>query len=210
MGHASHESDRILKFYRRPTPISKIESAANALAEFAPYHINPSYDIIVDNPVETRQDVVDTLELVYRLARPFTLNIFSLRVIPNTTLESQMHEAGIDIEQINENYTALRPTWANVLLYVLMLWRPPRRLFDRWLKKVRAYNEPQPSTNVLIHLVRIPWLIQQGLRHLRFGEFSVITGYPGYVLWRIGALAALKKIFGRKLELPPERVPISA
>ena len=203
-------SDRILKFYRRPTPISKIESAANALAEFAPYHINPSYDIIVDNPVETRQDVVDTLELVYRLARPFTLNIFSLRVIPNTTLESQMHEAGIDIEQINENYTALRPTWANVLLYVLMLWRPPRRLFDRWLKKVRAYNEPQPSTNVLIHLVRIPWLIQQGLRHLRFGEFSVITGYPGYVLWRIGALAALKKIFGRKLELPPERVPISA
>ena len=203
-------SDRILKFYRRPTPISKIESAAAALSEFAPYHINPSYDIIVDNPVETRQDVVDTLELVYRLARPFTLNIFSLRVIPNTTLEKQMEESGIDIEQINENYIALRPSWANVLLYVLMLWRPPRKWFDRMLKRVRAYSEPQPSYNFLIHLVRIPWLIQQGLRHLRFGEFSVITGYPGYVLWRIGALAALKKLFGRKLELPPERVPINA
>jgi len=54
----------------------RIEQAAAVLAEFAPYQINPSYDIIVDNPIETRQDVVDTLELVYRMARPFTLNIF--------------------------------------------------------------------------------------------------------------------------------------
>ncbi|HEX3582705.1 MAG TPA: radical SAM protein, partial [Thermoanaerobaculia bacterium] len=60
-------SDRILKFYRRPTPIPKIEHAAQVISEFARYQINPSYDIIVDNPIETRQDVVDTLELVYRL-----------------------------------------------------------------------------------------------------------------------------------------------
>ena len=87
-------SDRILKFYSRPTPIPKIEHAAPVISEFARYHINPSYDIIVDNPIETRQDVIDTLELVYRLARPFTLNIFSLRVIPNTVLEKQMTRRG--------------------------------------------------------------------------------------------------------------------
>jgi anaerobic magnesium-protoporphyrin IX monomethyl ester cyclase len=195
-------SERILKFYRRPTPIPRVEEAATALAEFARYHINPSYDIIVDNPVETRQDVVDTLELVYRLARPFTLNIFSLRVIPNTVLEKQMLEEGLDIEQINDNYTALRPTWANVLLYILMVWQPPREIFDRLLKRVRAYSEPQRSYNVLIKLVRIPWLIQQGLRHLRFGEFSVITGYSGYILWRVGALSLWSRLFGRRLELP--------
>ena len=105
--------------------------------------------MIVDNPVETREDVVATSELVWRMARPFTLNIFSLRVIPNTTLEKQMLEHGFDVEQINENYTSLRATWANVLLYVLMVWKPPRKLFDRWLLKVRAYNEPQPSHPVL-------------------------------------------------------------
>ena len=43
----------------------------------------------------------------------------------------------------------------------------------------------------------IPWLIQQGLRHLKFGEFSVITGYPGYILWRTGILSLLKKVFGK-------------
>jgi len=196
-------SDRILKFYKRPTPVPRIEQAAAALAEFAPYQINPSYDIIVDNPVETRQDVVDTLELVYRMARPFTLNIFSLRVIPNTTLEKQMIEHGFDVEQINENYTSLRPTWANVLLILLLYWKPSRKTFDRWLTKVRAYNEPQASYPLLIHLVRIPWLIQQGLRHLRFGEFSVITGYPGYVLWKTGVLGLMKRLFGKRMKWTP-------
>ena len=198
-------SDRILKFYKRPTPVHRIEQACEVLAEFAPYQINPSYDMIVDNPVETREDVVATLELVHRMARPFTLNIFSLRVIPNTTLEKQMIEGGFDVEQINENYTALRPTWANVLLYVLMVWKPPRKLFERWLRNVRAYNDPQPSYPVLIQLVRIPWLIQQGLRHLKFGEFSVITGYPGYVLWRTGILTLLKKIFAKKMKVDEEK-----
>src|SRR5437764_1211081 len=110
-----------------------------------------------------------------------------------------------DVEQINENYTALRPTWANVLLYVLMVWTPPRKLFDRWLIKVSAYNEPQKSYPILILFARVPWLIQQGLRHLKHGEFSVITGYPGYILWRTGALKLLKKLFSRKLVLSEEK-----
>jgi radical SAM superfamily enzyme YgiQ (UPF0313 family) len=187
-------SDRILKFYRRPTPVARVEQAASMISEWKAYHINPAYDIIVDNPIETRQDVLDTLELAYRLARPFTLNIFSLRVIPNTVLEKQMEEEGIDLEQINASYHALRPTWANVLLYLLMLWRPPRWLFDRLLTRVRAYAEPQRSYPFLLHAIRIPWLVQQGLRHLRFGEFSLITGRSGYWLWKLGIVSLLRKL----------------
>ena len=108
----------------------------------------------------------------------------------------------MDIEEINQNYTSLRPTWANVLLYILMLRRPPRKWFDRMLKKVRAYSEPQPEYNLLITLVRIPWLIQQGLRHMRFLEFSVITGAPGYILWRLGIVKLWSKLFARKLTMP--------
>jgi anaerobic magnesium-protoporphyrin IX monomethyl ester cyclase len=195
-------SERILKFYRRPTPIAKVEEAAAAIAEFSRYHINPAYDIIVDNPVETRQDVVDTLELLHRLARPYTCNVFSLRVIPNTVLEKQMQESGIDIEQINENYMALRPTFANVLLYLVLLWKMPRWIFDPLLKRVRAYSEPQASHPLLLHLVRIPWLFKQGLRHLRFAEFSVITGYPGFIFWRTGLLWLWRKLLARKLDTP--------
>jgi radical SAM superfamily enzyme YgiQ (UPF0313 family) len=186
-------SPRILDFYRRPTPVALIEKAVGTLAQFAPRHINPTYDIIVDNPIERRQDVIDTLELVYRMARPFSLSIFSLRVIPNTPLEKQMIENGIDLEQIDKNYRALRPTFANLLLCILMVWRPPRRLFDRLLRKVRACNEPQKSYKILMRLVRVPWLIQQGLRHLKHGEFTAITGSPGFLLWKLGILSNIRK-----------------
>ena len=190
-------SERILKFYKRPTTIAQVEKAVSTLAEFRQYHINPAYDMIVDNPIETRQDVIDTLELIYRLPRPFSLNMFSLRIIPNTPLEKQMIERGFDVEQISENYLTLRPTFANVLLQMLMVWRPPRRLFDRWLAKVRAYGERQRSYKILIHMTRIPWFIQQAWRHLRHGEFTTITGYSGYLLWKSGALRLLRMIYVR-------------
>lgn len=194
-------SESILKFYRRPTPIKRVEQAAATLAEFSHHQINPSYDIIVDNPIETRQDVIDTLELVYRLARPFTLNIFSLRVIPNTVLEKQMIEHGIDLDLINENYTAMRPTFANVLLCLLMTIRPPRWLLAKLLKNVRAYSEPQRSYPILLFMVRLPWLVGQALRHLRFMEFSVITGKFGYYLWRTGVLGFWRRKFIPKYDL---------
>lgn len=199
-------SERILKFYKRPTAVAQIERAASTLTEFARSQINPAYDMIVDNPIESRQDVIDTLELIYRLARPFTLNIFSLRIIPNTPLEKQMLEHGFDVEQISENYRAIRPTFANVLLQLLMVWRPPRRLFDHWLTKVRAYGEEQKSYRILIHLVRLPWCVQQSWRHLRHGEFTAITGFSGYILWKIGALGLMKRLFRRELKLPTEKL----
>lgn len=198
-------SERMLKFYKRPTPIPKVEDAARIISEFKKYQINPAYDLIVDNPFETREDVTETLELVYRLARPFSLNIFSLRVIPNTVLAKQMDENGIDLEQINANYMSLRPTLANALLCLMTWVRPPRWLFDRLLKKVRAYNEEQTSHRVFLFFARVPGLFIQGLRHLRFGEFSVITGWSGYLLWKSGILPLWWKLFRPRMELPPDR-----
>lgn len=37
-----------------------------------------------------------------------------------TVLEQQMIEHGIDLDAINANYTALRPSFANFLLYLLL------------------------------------------------------------------------------------------
>jgi radical SAM superfamily enzyme YgiQ (UPF0313 family) len=195
-------SERILDFYKRPVPIPKVEQAARIISEFKKYQLAPSFDFIVDNPVETRQDVIDTLELVYRLSRPFTLNVLSLRIIPNTVLEKQMKEHGFDIDLIDANYLRLRPTWSNMMMFLMLWWKPPRKVFDWMLKRVRAYNEPQADYKLLLTLARIPWLFLQGFRHLRWGEFSVITGKTGYYLWKLGILQLWWKVFRPKYEMP--------
>src|SRR5262249_39136011 len=80
----------ILQFYERPTPPKRILEAGRTIAKFRGYMIPPNYDIIVDNPIETEEDVKTNLRFLYELARPYTLNVFSLRVIPNTVLARQM------------------------------------------------------------------------------------------------------------------------
>ena len=183
-------SQRILEFYKRPTPVERVESAVEVCASFSPkYNIPPAYDFILDNPIETRQDVVDTLELVYRMDRPYTLNLYSLKVIPNTDLEQSMKELGIDLDTISSNFVTLPAVWANVLMYILAVWRPPRWLFDRWLLHVEASSAEQPRYPVYLFLARALFLVKRGIDHLRFMDFSVLPGITGYIAWRIGLIS---------------------
>ena len=189
-------SQRILDFYKRPTPPEKILNAGKVIASFAPkYHIPPAYDIIMDNPVETRQDVIDTLELLYAMDRPFTLLLFSLKVIPNTGLEQAMKEEGIDLDEIDASYLLMPPRAANLLLYLLTLWRPPRWIWNRLLKHVRASGEEQRLYPRLGTVMRVLYLIKRALSHMRVMDFSLTPGRTGYVLWRLGIVGAWQKHF---------------
>ena len=77
--------------------------AGKVIASFAPkYHIPAAYDIIMDNPIETRDDVKSTLQLLYMMDRPYTLFIYSLKVIPNTGLATAMEERGVDLDEIDD------------------------------------------------------------------------------------------------------------
>jgi anaerobic magnesium-protoporphyrin IX monomethyl ester cyclase len=196
-------SKRILDFYQRPTPPEDVLAASKVCAEFAPkYQIPPAYDIIVDNPIETRQDVIDTLEMIYAFGRPLTLNIYSLKAIPNTNLEKTLREAGVDIEEISSSYINIPPRWANLVLYLLVVWRPPRWLFDRLLKRVRASGEAQPMYPVRGTLLRGVYLSKRAIDHLRHLDFSTIPGYTGYLAWKIGLVEFWWKRVIPKMERP--------
>jgi radical SAM superfamily enzyme YgiQ (UPF0313 family) len=199
-------SQAILDFYKRPTPPDKILAAGKVNASFAPkYHIPPAYDIIMDNPVETRQDVVDTLELLYAMERPFTLLIYSLKVIPNTGLEEAMKERGIDLDEIDDSYLVVPPRWANLMLYVIALWRPPRRLWEWGLRRVRASSEPQKLYPRLGLVLRTAYLTKRVLSHIRVMDFSITPGRIGWIFWRLGIVRFYQRHFTAKPPRPQRR-----
>ena len=202
-------SKAILDFYKRPTSPDKILGAGSVASSFAPkYHIPPVYDIIMDNPIETRADVVATLELLYELARPYTLLIYSLKVIPNTGLADAMKARGIDLDEIDDSYLIVPPRAANLLLYLLVLWRPPRWLWDRLLRRVRASSDPQQLYPRLGTVLRTLYLTKRVLGHVRVMDFSITPGKTSYLFWRVGLVDFWQRWFLRRPPRPERTVTL--
>ena len=196
-------SEHILDFYKRPSPPAKIRAAGEVIGKFAPaYHLPPAYDLIVDNPVETDQDVVDTLQLIYDMPRPYTLFIYSLKVIPNTELERLIKERGVEVDKIDSSFFVIPPRVGNLLLYVLCLWKPPEWLWKRLLKRVRASTEPQPLYPRIGIVLRTLYLARRAAAHFRRMDFSIFPGWTGYVFWRIGFVGLWHRRFNPKIARP--------
>ncbi len=186
-------SKRILDFYQRPTSLEKIREAGDILSRYSKYLIPPAYHVILDNPIERREDTLATLDLFYEMARPYTLNIFSLRIIPNTVLAEDMEKLGIKTRGIHATYEIHHATIANLLLYVLVIWKIPRAWYRFLRKYVRPSHEPQWNSYPLLYVVRALYLLKRGLEHARFLDFTAGSGMVGYVLARTG----LVRFWGR-------------
>jgi radical SAM superfamily enzyme YgiQ (UPF0313 family) len=202
-------SDKMLKFFKRPNKPGLIRSVTGVISDYRRYMILPAYDIIVDIPVETREDVVDTIRLVYDMPRPFTLSVFGLRLIPGTDLEktinAQIAAGELDIEGIDKNYRSVAPTMANALIYLTASVRPPRWLFEYLLKYAKPAHEKQTEVPLFMGFCRGMMYIKRGLSHVRFMDFSVLPGRLGYWLWKIGLVRFWQKHFVRKFHISRDR-----
>lgn len=180
-------SKRVLDFYKRPAPPERVLAATEVFADYSKYMIPPSYDFILDNPIETREDLVDTLELIYKMRRPFTLNLFSLRMQPNTTMARQFEELKIRPEDLaSESYKSLRPTFFNCLIVLLTLIKPPRRVFDLLLRGVRGVSDEQRLYPAIFFVLHSLYVFKRGFSHLRFMDFTRLPGRFAWVFWKLG------------------------
>jgi radical SAM superfamily enzyme YgiQ (UPF0313 family) len=201
-------SSRILDFYKRPTPPPKVLEAATVINRYTPYMVPPAYDIIVDNPIETKQDLEDTLRLVNALPRLFTLNLFSLRIQPNTTMEAQFKELGVRPRDISATYHAVAPTFANAIFYTLAIFRPPAFLFERWLRKAQPVTAEQRTYPILNRLLRMLYLLRRALSFLRHMDFMYLPGKSGFVLHKLGVIKLWKRYLVKKYRPLPEAAPL--
>lgn len=185
-------SDRMLKFYKRPNRANLVTDATNILGKYAKVMMPPQYDMIFDNPIETAEDVQATIRLIQNLPRPFNLNIFSLRYIPNTELGRQLAQVDAEIETIESNYSSVKPTFANALMYLVATVKLPEWLFEPLVVKARPYRESQKSYwRPVILALRLLFFVKWATHHIRWWDFSIVFGRFGRFLKNLGFFESL-------------------
>ena len=80
-------SERMRKIYKRPETLTKIKEMNLIGNKFKIVH---QFDIIVDNPLENKEDLTDTLKYLLTLKKPFLSKTFDLEHLPKTDLTEKL------------------------------------------------------------------------------------------------------------------------
>ena len=112
---------------------------------------------------------------------------------------------GLKVPPIDKNYyTDYRRTLGNILVFALTFWKIPRWLFKILRKKVYPAQERQSSYPILFWLTRMTYLTKRAFNHLRFMDFSLLPGKPGYILWKLGVINFWQRFIVKQYHLPKQ------
>ena len=78
--------------FKRLYPNEKILKQAEI---FHRHGVSCRYDIILDNPFETFNESLETIQLLLQTPEPFSLDLFSLKYFPNTEITTMALKAGL-------------------------------------------------------------------------------------------------------------------
>ncbi len=161
MGIQAGDEEIRHKYFKRYDTNDEIVKSAHILNK---YKIHCSYDVIMDNPLETDENRRETFNLLLKLPRPFELHTHALTHFPETEftnllLEKKMISENEVEDQKQQSYERWAPTldlgrnkenlfWDN-LYYLVTKEHVPQR-FVVWLSHINFLkNHPKPLTLLL-------------------------------------------------------------
>lgn len=116
-------SERTLAFYERKVPVEKMIEAVTMIDEFREKIVNIQYDILLDNPWETDDALIETLKVLVKFKAPYDLALFSLTFYPGTELYKRAKWEGLikdDRRDVYRKYfLETRRTYLNGLFHLL-------------------------------------------------------------------------------------------
>jgi len=116
-------SERTKKLYKRSHSNEQVEQAVRIINEFKEHIRLPQYDIIVDNPWETENDLIETLMFMSRLPTPYRIAHFALTFYPGTELYEKAKDDGIITDDLKDVYRKYyhdsKRTYLNGLFFLL-------------------------------------------------------------------------------------------
>jgi radical SAM superfamily enzyme YgiQ (UPF0313 family) len=111
-------SDRVNKeIYKRNVTSREFLAASNLVKDAGLFGY---YDIILDNPYETEEDILKTLEVILQIRKPFQFQLFSLCFYQGTELHEKAKKDGISfIDPRLDDYGVLSSNSLNKLVHMV-------------------------------------------------------------------------------------------
>ncbi|MBI5642828.1 MAG: B12-binding domain-containing radical SAM protein [Deltaproteobacteria bacterium] len=178
-------SERIKKMYRRVVSNERMIEAAALITKYKDRMLMPDYHVILDNPWETKEDVLDTLKLLLKLPGKYNLQISSLIFFPGTELNDRARAEGILKDELNEvcrkPFTFPKATYLNYLIALSGFPAVPRRLLGILGSKpfVSIFESGKPSRfyEILFALTGKVRILGKGVAALLRGDFKRIVNF---------------------------------
>jgi radical SAM superfamily enzyme YgiQ (UPF0313 family) len=118
-------SPRVLKLYNRPISAESVDKATRIVQKCLKGEQLLSYDLILDNPYEAKEDLITTLRFLINLPRPYSLRFFSLQLYPGTQLYNKVLDDKLPLKRFRDayfgSYRSARGNYLNFLLYLMKL-----------------------------------------------------------------------------------------
>jgi len=113
-------SEQTRRLYQREGSAEAVIRAGQILTHFIPPLEPPKYDIILDNPYETLEDLQDTIHLLMRIPPPYRVQPFSLVFIPGTDLHSRAVKDGLIRDEQRQIYRKQFHVASNIYFKLLL------------------------------------------------------------------------------------------
>ena len=83
----------------------------------------PYYDVILDSPFEREESVLQTIDLILKLKKPYQLQLFSLAFFPGTVIYDIAKERGMEIEDpFTKAYQTFKGTFLNKVIRIIPIF----------------------------------------------------------------------------------------
>lgn len=144
-------AERTKKMYHRRHTNQEVAAAVKIINEFREC-VLPTYDVIIDNPWEDENDLIETLRFMARLPGPYRLGLFSLNFYPGTELFDRAVKEGLISPKSKDYqpkvYYHFKETHLNRLFLLLAECAlegkiPTRMLFaltNNWVRRLKLHR----------------------------------------------------------------------
>ena len=163
-------SEKTLKLYNRRINKQLILDRIGILNKFK-NKLLPIYDIILDNPYDTERDLIDTIEFLIKIPKPFRLQIFSLTFFPGTALHEKAIQDGM-ISKEDKSIYFKNDSKFNSQIYLNQLIFLVPLLSERRMQFLLDHRNL--FLRVALRIIFRLWETR-----------SVLISFPGYKLMRI-------------------------